>query len=154
MEHGVFCVDYRALNATTVRDHFPIPTIDELLDELGSATLFTKIDLHSRYHQILIVQEDTHKTTFHTIDGHYEFLVMSFGLTSAHSTFQAAMHDLLRPYLHRFVLIVFYDILIYSPNLQDHIVHLKTILATLQNKNFFYQAFQMKFHNRESQLLR
>lgn len=138
-------MDYRELNAVTIKDRFPIPTIDELLDELGNAQYFTKLDLRSGYHQICVASEDTHKTTFRTFDGHYEFLVMPFGLTSAPSTFQSAMNDLLRPYLRKFVLVFFDDILISSANFIDHLTHLQVVFGQLKSHAFVVKLTKCVF---------
>jgi hypothetical protein len=140
-----FCVDYHSLNALTIKDVFPIPVVNELLDKLHGACFSTKLDLRSGYHQVRMRPEDVHKTTFRTHDDLYEFLVMSFGLCNAPATFQALMNDVLRAYLRRFVLVFFDDILIYSTSWANHLRHLRVVLTILRQHRLFVKRSKCPF---------
>jgi hypothetical protein len=139
------CIDYRALNKITVKNHYPLPLIDQIFDALKNAKYFTKIDLTSGYHQIRIKPEDIPKTAFMTPFGLYEFLVMAFGLTNAPATFQDLMQTVFKDQLYIFVLVYIDDILIFSGTEEEHLKHLEQVLKILREHKLYAKLKKCEF---------
>eukprot|EP00253_Pinus_taeda_P002609 PITA_02609 len=145
------CIDYRKLNKVTIKNIYPSLRIDGLFDQLKGEIIFSKIDLRFRYYHVCIKEEDIYKTTFRTRYGHYEFVVVPFGLNNALATFMCLMNSVLRPYLDNFVIVFIDDILVYSKNEEEHAEHLATILMLLREHQLYAKLnkcsfFQTKVH--------
>uniref|UniRef100_A0A3B1IBQ3 Gypsy retrotransposon integrase-like protein 1 n=1 Tax=Astyanax mexicanus TaxID=7994 RepID=A0A3B1IBQ3_ASTMX len=140
------CIDYRGLNAVTVKYRYPLPLVPAALEQLRHAKIFTKLDLRSAYNLIRIRKGDEWKTAFITTRGHYEYLVMPYGLSGAPSVFQAFVNEVLRDMIDRWVIIYIDDILIYSATLSEHINHVKQVLQRLLHHSLFVKAEKCEFH--------
>ncbi|KAK3510289.1 hypothetical protein QTP70_033153 [Hemibagrus guttatus] len=147
------CIDYRALNKITVKFRYPLPLVPAALERLRGASVFSKLDLRSAYNLIRIREGDEWKTAFVTPTGHYEYLVMPYGLANAPSVFQDFMHEVLRDFLHRFVLVYIDDILIYSRSMADHQRHVTEVLRRLRSHHLFLKAEKCLFHQPSVQFL-
>ncbi|GJP29280.1 hypothetical protein CLOM_g6485, partial [Closterium sp. NIES-68] len=147
------CIDYRALNKQTIKNKYPIPRIDDLLDQLRGATVFSKLDLRSRYWQMRMADNSIHKTAFRTRYGSYEYLVIPFGLTNAPATFQAEMNHILRPLLDECVVVYLDDILIYSRDMKQHDEHLQRVFEILRRERFYVKLSKSEFALEKVQFL-
>ena len=139
------CIDYRQLNIVTIRNQYPLPRIDELINQLQGSRVYSKIDLRLGYHQLRVQESDVPKTAFRTRYGHYEFLVMPFGLTNAPAAFMDLMNRVFQPYLDRFVIIFIDDILVYSGSSEEHSEHLRIVLQTLRGRQLYAKLSKCQF---------
>ena len=139
------CVDYRQLNKMTVKNKYLLPRIDDLFDQLKGASVFSKIDLRSGYHQSRIKDTDVHKMTFIMRYGYYEFLIMPFGLTKAPAAFMDLINHVFRPYVDHFVIVFIDDILVYSKDRENHDKHLRVVLETLIKEQLYSKLSKSEF---------
>jgi hypothetical protein len=147
------CVDYRALNAISIKNRCTIPRIDNLLDAVSGSKYFTSLDLTSGYQQILISEEDRHKTAFRTPFGHFQFKVLIEGLTNAPATFQTAMNFIFHPYLRKFVVVYLDDNLIYSRTEEERRAHVRLVLDVLKREKFYVCKAKSTFAAKEIKFL-
>ena len=139
------CIDYRELNKITVKNKYPLPRIDDLFDQLQGAQVFSKIALRFGYHQLKVKTGDIEKPAFRTRYGHYEFLVMPFGVTKAPAAFMDLMNRIFKPFLDEFVVVFIDDILIYSKSTEEHEHHLRTALQTLREQKLYAKLTKCEF---------
>jgi hypothetical protein len=147
------CVDYRPLNAVTIKNKYPLPYIDVLFDQLVRAKVFSKIDLRSSYHQIKIRASDIPKMTFSTRYELHEYLMMSFGLTNAPAYFMYLMNSVFMPELDKFMVAFIDDILVYSKSEHEHTKHLHTVLQRLRDHHLYAKFSKCGFWLREIMFL-
>ena len=130
-------IDFHALNTITVNNRYPLPRIDDLIDQLSYARYFTNLDLINGYHQVRIVEEDIWKTAFKTRQGLFEWLVMPFGLTNSQNNFMRVMNDVLRPFIDEFIIVYLDDILIFNKSRDEHVMHVNKVLDVLKKEQLF-----------------
>jgi hypothetical protein len=147
------CIDYRALNAITAKDRFPMPRIDDLLDQLHGTKVFSSLDLLSGYYQVRIVDEDVPKTAFTTHHGLYQWRVLPMGLSNAPGTFQRLMNDIFAPYIGKFVFIYLDDILVASKTPEEHVEHLRLVFDKLTEHDLYVKTTKCKFNQPEIKFL-
>ena len=139
------CIDYRRLNSVTVKNQYPLLRIDDLFDQLKGARVYSKIDLRTSYHQLRVREADIPKTVFKTRYGHFEFTVMTFGLTNAPVAFMDLIHRVFQPYLDQFVVVFVDDILIYSQSEEEHEDHLRIVIQALRTINCMPSSISASF---------
>jgi len=139
------CIYYRALNKITIKNCYPLPRVDDLLDQLKEVVYFSKLDLHSGYHQVRVAEQDAWKIPFKTKQGLYEWLVMPFGLTNAPAAFMRITNDVLRPFLDDFVIVYMDDILIFRKTWEEHLKHVKQTLDVLKREKLYVKLSKCEF---------